>query len=449
MSFSNTVTDLWRDPKKRKIMLISGSLLAAYFLAPVFFGSNGKKATPVTQTNATTSLFAIDKIDEMEEQKTKAMFDQYAAAAQTRDAAAAAREQRAKKQEQKVETDLAKMRNKIADQDRMLKQLQQALAKRDASLPNNKDDPATKDGNGTLIRHNPNTVQVVEKPQTQTITREPMIRGSMIRTVTQGKIRQVKETGKIEEKDVQLTSLSEGTQTVKDTTGGKNKAGAAAKATHPKPKDQGAWLSAGSILTGTLLNGVDAPTAGTQQSKMPMPVLIRLKQEALMANNYTMDLRECLIIGTALGDLATSRAYIRAETLSCNTEDGKAIEVPLTAYAVGRDGKSGLDGRLVSKSGGMMANAMAAGLLSGLGTAATPSQVSVLSTTASDTTAFQSANMRKIGEAGALEGASTSFDMLAKYYLELVDASWPVVEVLGGREVDFIVQKGTNLKIKG
>jgi conjugal transfer pilus assembly protein TraB len=52
-----------------------------------------------------------------------------------------------------------------------------------------------------------------------------------------------------------------------------------------------------------------------------------------------------------------------------------------------------------------------------------------------------------MGQSAALNGASTSFDMVAKYYLEMVDASWPVVEVLAGREVDFIVQRGLALKI--
>ena len=47
-------------------------------------------------------------------------------------------------------------------------------------------------------------------------------------------------------------------------------------------------------------------------------------------------------------DLASERAYLRTEPITCIREDGGAIEVPLDAYAVGEDGKVGVRGRLVN-----------------------------------------------------------------------------------------------------
>ncbi|SUJ10210.1 TraB/VirB10 family protein [Shewanella morhuae] len=435
------IKEFWQDPKKRQIIIWAVVLIALYFLIPLFFTPT-KKTIVNNDNNNGTELFSVAEVSQMEEKKTKEMFDQLAADSQNREVAAFAQENRLKEREKKIELELFKFRNEINEQRTLIGQLKNELA----SNKNAQGTGQQNTGDGTIIRHdqNGNVAQIVERPQTQIITRQPLIKGSMLRTVTQGKVRSVKETGHIEEQDVKLVTVTENTQTVSND---KTKAAAANTSAKAKVEDNSSWLSAGSILTGTLLNGVDAPTSGGQQSKMPMPILIRVKHDALMPNNYTLDIRECFVIGTAVGDLATSRAFIRAETLSCITEDSKAIEVPLTAYAVGRDGKNGIDGTLVTKSGGLMGNAMAAGFLSGLSKAASPQSVNVLNTNPGSESLFQSTDWTSMGQSAALNGASTSFDMIAKYYLELVDASWPVVEVLGGREVDFIVQRGIALKI--
>ncbi|GGP59053.1 hypothetical protein GCM10009347_26830 [Shewanella algicola] len=435
------IKEFWGDPKKRQIIIWGVVLASAYFLLPVFF-TQSKNTEAINNSNDGTELFSVEEVSEMEEKKTKELFNQLSAEAQNREVAAFAQENRLKEREKKIEMEMTKFRNEINQQKNLINQLR-------SELLNKRDLQGGADGNpnaDNVIRHdtNGNVAQIVERPQTQIITRQPLVKGNILRTVTQGKVRSVKETGHIEEQDVQMVTVSENSQTVQNDA----KARAGDRDTKPEEKkDNSTWLSAGSILTGTLLNGVDAPTSGGQQSKMPMPILIRLKQEALMPNNYTLDIRECFVIGTTIGDLATSRAFIRAETLSCITESNEAIEVPLTAYAVGRDGKNGIDGTLVTKSGGLMGNAMAAGFLSGLSKAASPQAVNVVNTSPGEESLFQSTNWASMGQSAALNGASTSFDMIAKYYLEMVDASWPVVEVLGGREVDFIVQRGIALKI--
>jgi conjugal transfer pilus assembly protein TraB len=435
------IKEFWEDPKKRQIVIWASVLAGAYLLVPLFF-SPSKAPIKVDPSNGGTELFSVEEVSQMEEKKTKELFNQLSADAQNREAAAFAQENRLKEREKKVEMEMVKFRNEINQQKILINQLKsEFLNKKDLQSVGDNNN-----GDGTIIRHDQNgdLVQIVERPQTQIITRQPLIKGNILRTVTQGKVRSVKETGHIEEQDVKMVTVSENSQTVQNDT---KAAAAASKNKIKKEEDKSTWLSAGSILTGTLINGVDAPTSGGQQSKMPMPVLIRIKHDALMPNNYTLDIRECFVIGTSIGDLATSRAFIRAETLSCITENSEAIEVPLTAYAVGRDGKNGIDGTLVTKSGGLMGNAMAAGFLSGLSKAAAPQSINVLSTTPGEQSLFQSTDFESMGQSAALNGASTSFDMIAKYYLEMVDASWPVVEVLGGREVDFIVQRGLALKM--
>ena len=120
------------------------------------------------------------------------------------------------------------------------------------------------------------------------------------------------------------------------------------------------YIPAGAILRGLFLNGVDMPT-GQQARSQPTPALIRVKDLAILPNRVRADVRECFVIVGGFGDLASERAYLRGETLTCVRADGGVIEVPVEAYAVGEDGKVGLRGRVVSKQGALLAKALQAG----------------------------------------------------------------------------------------
>ncbi|MGQ3825638.1 TrbI/VirB10 family protein, partial [Pseudomonas alliivorans] len=117
-----------------------------------------------------------------------------------------------------------------------------------------------------------------------------------------------------------------------------------------KPEELSVSLPAGSILSGVLVTGMDAPT-GKQAQRDPFPSLIRIKSEAILPNRFRADFRECFMIAGGWGDLSSERAYMRAERLSCVRNDGSVLEASVEAYATGEDGKAGLRGRLVSKQG--------------------------------------------------------------------------------------------------
>ena len=126
--------------------------------------------------------------------------------------------------------------------------------------------------------------------------------------------------------------------------------------------DDALFIPAGAILSGVLLNGLDAPT-GQGARKDPTPALLRIKRDAILPNRFRADVRECFVIVGGFGDLGSERALLRSETLTCVRTDGGVIEVPLDAYAVGEDGKVGVRGRLVSKQGALLAKALQAGFL--------------------------------------------------------------------------------------
>jgi hypothetical protein len=67
------------------------------------------------------------------------------------------------------------------------------------------------------------------------------------------------------------------------------------------------------------------------------------------------------------GDISSERAYLRTENLSCVRADGATLEVKIQGSVYGEDGKVGMRGRLVTKQGQMLANALLAGVVSGIG----------------------------------------------------------------------------------
>ncbi|WAR46276.1 TraB/VirB10 family protein [Methylomonas rapida] len=235
---------------------------------------------------------------------------------------------------------------------------------------------------------------------------------------------------------------------------GKDKDTAATNAhgqSQPGHANSDIFIPAGSILTGVLLNGLDAPT-GRKAKKEPMPVLFRIKKEAILPNRFHADVRECFLLAAGFGDLSAERAYFRGETFSCVRQDGGVIEVPMNAYATGEDGKNGVRGRVVSKQGALLAQSMMAGFLRGFSDAFGRNQIPVLMTggigALSGTTPFQSAFSSQSMEGGALKGAGYAMERLSHFYMDMAEEIYPVIEVDATRQVNFIVQKGTALKLK-
>lgn len=207
------------------------------------------------------------------------------------------------------------------------------------------------------------------------------------------------------------------------------------------------FMPAGSIITGTLINGMDAPT-GNGAQKDPFPSLMRIQKEAILPNRFRADIRECFLIISGHGDLSSERAYLRGETLSCVREDGGIIETKLDSYAVGEDGKAGVRGRLVSKQGQIIAKSLMAGFLSGVSKAFDVKPVPILDTTGTGGFSRNEPDTNWL-QSSAVSGASSALDRIAEFYLDMADGMFPVIEVDAGRQIDVIVVRGTRLDVKG
>ncbi|MBL8528851.1 MAG: TraB/VirB10 family protein [Burkholderiales bacterium] len=220
------------------------------------------------------------------------------------------------------------------------------------------------------------------------------------------------------------------------------KAAKGADTSKPPVRDTRRYLPSGAFAKALLLGGLDAPTGG-QAQRNPQPVLLRLTDHAVLPNYFRSRVKECFVVGAGFGDVSAERAYIRTESLSCVTRDGTALDVPIKGYVAGEDGKAGLRGRLVSKQGQLLANALLAGVASGIGHAfqqgSTTLSISPLGSTGT-------VEPGKQFQAGMGSGVGKALDRLAQYYISLAEKVFPVIEVDAGRMVDVVVTQGVSLQ---
>ncbi len=207
------------------------------------------------------------------------------------------------------------------------------------------------------------------------------------------------------------------------------------------PRDTRRYIPSGAFTRALLLGGLDAPTGG-QAQRNPQPVLMRLMDNAVLPNQFRSKVKECFVVGAGYGDVSSERAYIRTESLSCITRDGTAIDVPVKGYVAGEDGKAGMRGRLVSKQGQILANALLAGVASGIGQAFTQSSTT-MSISPLGTTSTVDAG-KQLG-AGLGTGVGKALDRLAQYYITLAEKVFPVIEIDAGRTVDVVLTQGIAL----
>jgi len=209
-----------------------------------------------------------------------------------------------------------------------------------------------------------------------------------------------------------------------------------------QPRDSRRYIPSGAFTRAILLGGLDAPTGG-QSQRNPQPVLLRLVDNAVLPNHFRSRIKECFVVGAGYGDVSSERAYIRTESLSCVTRDGTAIDVPIKGYVAGEDGKAGMRGRLVSKQGQLLANALLAGVASGIGHAF---QQSSSTMSISPLGATTTVDPGKQFEAGFGTGVGRALDRLAQYYISLAEKVFPVIEVDAGRTVDVVITQGISLQ---
>jgi conjugal transfer pilus assembly protein TraB len=201
------------------------------------------------------------------------------------------------------------------------------------------------------------------------------------------------------------------------------------------------YIPSGSFMRAVLLGGLDAPTGGQAQNN-PWPVLMRVQDNAFLPNRFRAKVKECFLLGSGYGDISSERAYLRLESLSCVLNNGEVVDTNAKGYVVGEDGKAGMRGRLVSKQGQVLANALMTGIISGIGQGF---QQSATTYSTSPLGSVGTVESGKQFQAGIGAGIGKALDRLSQYYITLAEKMFPIIEVDAGRVVDVVLTKGVTL----
>lgn len=200
-----------------------------------------------------------------------------------------------------------------------------------------------------------------------------------------------------------------------------------------------------SFMAATLLSGLDAPTVEAARGN-PMPVLLRVKDLAVLPNSVKADLKGCFVIADGVGNLADERAHLQLVSLSCISRRGEAvIDQKVKGFVVDEDGKIGLKGQVVAKMGANIARSMLAGFFGGAADAISATSTVTSTSPLGTTQTIPSGDILRVG---AASGISHGFKDVQKFYLDLAKQTMPVIEVGATKDITLVIQEGVTLEIR-
>lgn len=211
-------------------------------------------------------------------------------------------------------------------------------------------------------------------------------------------------------------------------------------------------------LEAVLLSGVAARPSGSSggalgsavsANSVGAPFVSRIKGDAILPNGWKLsDLGDCFLGGSAVAVLSAERAYAISDTLSCVASNGEVYEGPVKAYGLDVDGTLGLAGKVVSKQGAILFQALLTGIASGLGTALTPTPIAGLNTSAASGSSqgVQYADGETIARTAIGTGIGNATSQLSRFYLEFARETFPVIEVVAGTRITWILKESIELK---
>jgi len=185
-----------------------------------------------------------------------------------------------------------------------------------------------------------------------------------------------------------------------------------------------------------LVSSVDA-VCGVYSNSDPIPVKLRLLDDAHLPKGLSIDLKGSLVLASAYGSLSNERVYMRLERLTQVNSKGQAVETEVVGYVSGEDGKFGVQGTVIDRSVKIVKNAAASGFLSGVG------QVLQSAVSKHPVDSFNTYSVgTDIAQRGTVNGTSSAFDMLSEYYIRRAEQVQPVLQINAGRIVDITFTHG-------
>ena len=210
-------------------------------------------------------------------------------------------------------------------------------------------------------------------------------------------------------------------------------------------EDSPDYLPPNSYATARVIVGVDAP-AGVASQTDPLPVVLRITGPArsVLQNGrvLTTRLEGCVVNGAARGDLSSEKVYVKLARMTCDQPGGRVAVSEVKGF-ISFAGKSGVRGRVVSREGNLITQALLAGIVGGLGRGFSANAQSVFSGTTSGANGTRAKlSPGDILGGGLGQGAADAADTVSKYLIERAEQYQPVVEMPTGIDVEIVFLDG-------
>jgi conjugal transfer pilus assembly protein TraB len=156
----------------------------------------------------------------------------------------------------------------------------------------------------------------------------------------------------------------------------------------------------------------------------------------------TTRIQGCIVNGAARGDLSSETVYVKLARMTCDQPGGRVAVSEVKGF-ISFAGKSGVRGRVVSREGSLISQALIAGIVGGFGRGFSANANSIFSGVgagANGARAKLSGN--DILGGGLGQGAADAADTVSKYLIERAEQYQPVVEMPTGIEVEIVFLDG-------
>jgi conjugal transfer pilus assembly protein TraB len=214
-------------------------------------------------------------------------------------------------------------------------------------------------------------------------------------------------------------------------------------------EDSPDYLPPNSYAPARVIVGVDA-SAGVASQTDPLPVVLRITGPArsVMQNGkvLTTRIQGCVVNGAARGDLSSEKVYVKLARMTCDQPGGRVAVSEVKGF-ISFAGKSGVRGRVVSREGSLVSQALLAGIIGGFGRGFSANANSVFSATRTnpDGTRSQLSPSDILG-GGLGQGAADAADTVSKYLIERAEQYQPVVEMPTGIDVEIVFLDGVYVR---
>jgi conjugal transfer pilus assembly protein TraB len=214
-------------------------------------------------------------------------------------------------------------------------------------------------------------------------------------------------------------------------------------------EDSPDYLPPNSYAPARVIVGVDA-SAGVASQTDPLPVVLRITGPARSVVKdgklLTTRVQGCVVNGAARGDLSAEKVYVKLQKMTCDQPGGRVAVSEVKGF-ISFAGKTGVRGRVVSREGSLVSQALIAGIVGGFGRGFSANANSVFSgiTTGVDGKRQQLSGA-DIAQGGLGQGVADASDTVSKYLIERAEQYQPVVEMPTGIDVEIVFLDGVYVR---